>query len=274
MKKGAIQLLWVLIALSACEKEVEWPPDGPPPKLIIADAIIIDRMGQQPVTLAYPVASLDATPEPVTGAVVRITTIDSSWLLSENPAGSGRYLTGPGFIAGLGKSYTLFISKDEVVYSAKAGMVAGQEFAALQWARNSTDSLFHVDYVASAFDANSPAMWELLLDWSHVPGYWQSDSAKCRARMLFYTLPTLDVSEIFSPVVESVSFPAGTIIEQRRYSLSAGHAAFIREMLLVTSWSGGFFSAAPAAVSTNLSSGAAGYFGACAMTSLSVTVTP
>jgi hypothetical protein len=92
--------------------------------------------------------------------------------------------------------------------------------------------------------------------------------------MLFYTLPTLDVSEIFAPVMESISFPAGTIITERRYSLTPEHAEFLREMLLETSWTGGLFSVANSNVTTNLSEGAAGYFGACSVTSLSLTVTP
>lgn len=273
MKPLAKYLLLPFI-LTACEKEVSWPIDGPAPQLLIVDGTIIDRMGVQTVTLSWPVDELNAAPRPVTGAVVRISTSDSSWALTEDTAGTGKYFTRPTFIAGLGKTYTLFISAEDKIYSAKAEMAPGKAFAALRWAKNSNDELYHIEYVASAFNATSPAMWELLLDWSHVPGYEQTDSALCRARMLFYTLPTLDVSEIFAPAVEGLFFPAGTIIEELRYSLAPGHAEFLREMLLETNWSGGFFNSAPANVSTNLSAGAAGYFGASAVTSLSVTVTP
>jgi hypothetical protein len=272
--KRKTKYLLLLLALAGCEKQVDWPADGPPERLVIVDGSIIDRRGKQTVTLAYPVTELNAVPEPVSGAVVRISSPDSSWELTEEPVGSGKYLTSPAFIAGTGKTYSLFISSGNRIYSAQASMVPGSEFAALTWAKNSDDNLYHVDYVASAFSTVKPAMWELLIDWSHVPGYEQADTNLCKARMLFYTLPTLDVSEIFAPAVEAISFPAGTIIEERRYSLTDEHAEFLREMLLETSWSGGFFNSAPANVSTNLSSGAAGFFGASAMTTLSVTVTP
>ena len=107
-----------------------------------------------------------------------------------------------------------------------------------------------------------------------VPGYEQADSASTHARMLFYTLPTLDVSEIFAPEMEQISFPAGTNITERRYSLTPQHAEFVRELMLETQWAGGYFNVAAANVTTNLSSGAKGFFGLCAVTSLSVIVTP
>ena len=134
--------------------------------------------------------------------------------------------------------------------------------------------MFYIDWVANAFSSQEPAIWELLLDWSKVPGYENAGSAGCQARMLFYTLPTLDVSEIFAPEMEKISFPAGTIINERRYSITPEHAEFLREMLLETNWTGGLFSLANANVMTNLSAGAIGYFGACSVTSLSITVIP
>jgi hypothetical protein len=91
---------------------------------------------------------------------------------------------------------------------------------------------------------------------------------------LFYTLKTLDVSEVFAPAVEEISFPAGTIIEERRYSLTAAHAEYLRTLLSETTWQGGLFTTPSANVATNLSAGATGFFGVCAVTSLSVTVTP
>lgn len=106
MKRTATYLLF-LLAFAGCEKQVDWTPDGPPKKLVVVDGTIIDQRGRQTVTLAYPVTSLNGVPEPITGAVVRISSPDSSWELTEEPSGSGKYLTSPTFIAGLGKTYTL-----------------------------------------------------------------------------------------------------------------------------------------------------------------------
>jgi hypothetical protein len=115
-------------------------------------------------------------------------------------------------------------------------------------------------------------MWEVLLDWSKVPGYPPADSLKCRARLLFYTLSTLDVSEIFAPAMEQISFPVGTVINETRYSLTPEYAAFIREVLLETQWQGGLFNSTPANVPTNLSAGGAGFFAVCGVYTISQTV--
>jgi hypothetical protein len=100
------------------------------------------------------------------------------------------------------------------------------------------------------------------------------DPEKCKKRLLFYTLTTLDVSQVFAPLVEEVSFPAGTRIDQRRYSLTPEHAAFIRSLLLETNWQGGVFPTDPANIQSNISEGGLGYFAVCAVNNLSLIVEP
>ena len=106
-------------------------------------------------------------------------------------------------------------------------------------------------------------MYEIQLDWSSAPGYEKEPPDSCRQKLYYYTLKTIDVSEVFAPGMEKIIFPPGTIITERRYSLTDEHAAFIRAMLLETTWQGGFFNTATANTPTNLSEGAVGYFGAC-----------
>jgi hypothetical protein len=273
MKKVAFTIFVVFI-LSGCVKKTEWPISEKTLNLIVVDGIITDESKSQTIRITLPVKQLNSPPLPVTGADVLISNEDSTWQLTENPVNSGLYLTEPTFHTQSGKTYTLLIYLDDQIYSAKAYMSPGTVFKELQYVKNEDNDLFHIDWVASAFSSMDPAMWEVLLDWSKVPGYENSDSASCHARMLFYTLPTLDVSEIFAPEMEQVSFPAGTIINERRYSVTPEHAEFLRELLLETNWTGGMFSLANANVMTNLSSGAIGYFGACSVTSLSITVEP
>jgi hypothetical protein len=170
-------------------------------------------------------------------------------------------------------NYSLLIYYRERFYSAQAYMVPGKIFAELTYKKNEDNDLYYIDYVASAFEAEDPAMWEILIDWSLVPGYESIDPDECKKKLLFYTLPTLDVSQVFAPLVEQVYFPAGTIITERRYSLTTEHAAYIRTLLLETSWQGGVFPSDPANVITNLSDGAVGFFGICAVNSISLTVT-
>ena len=273
MKKIAWFIL-LLLSTSDCVKEVDWTTNQPGADLIIVDAILTDETKAQSIKIEYPVAELNQDPLPVSGAIVRVSNEDSTWLFVENNVKPGNYISPAGFLPVSGKNYTLFISYSGNIYSAKATLAEGTTFKELQYVKNTNNELFHIDWVASAFSAEKSAMWEILLDWSAVPGYEQADSNSTHARLLFYTLPTLDVSEIFAPEMELVSFPAGTNITERRYSMTPEHAEFARELLLETNWAGGFFNVASANVITNLSSGAKGYFGVCAVTSLSVTVTP
>ena len=264
----------LLCLLQSCVKETSWTLKGDLPETLIVEGVITDEVKAHKVRLTLPVPELNKDPLPVTGAGVIISNEDSTWHLTEYPPNSGIYNTPASFFARLKKNYTLLVSSAGKVYTAKTTMTAGSVFNQLRYTRNSDNNLYYVDWVANAFSIENAAMWELLIDWSAVPGYSQLDSLENHARMLFYTLPTLDVSEVFAPMMQAVNFPAGTIITERRYSLTPEHAEFIREMLLETNWTGGLFTVAPANVGTNLSGGAFGFFGASAVTELSVIVTP
>jgi hypothetical protein len=267
-------LTGLIMILQGCVKEVSWSLKDELPEKLIVDAIITDEVKMHKILLTYAVSELNQDPKPVTGASVMISNEDSTWQLVETPLNSGVYGTPPSFFARLNKNYTLLISVGNKIYTGKTSMISGSVFSELRYTRNEENNLYYVDWVANAFDAEKAAMWELLIDWSLAPGYEYLDSVETHARMLFYTLPTLDVSEVFAPRMQSVFFPAGTIITERRYSLTPEHTEFIREMLLETNWAGGLFTIAPADVGTNLSDGAYGFFGACAVTELSLIVTP
>ncbi len=262
----------LLVMLAGCVKQTEWPVPDQSSGLISVNAILTDEQRIHSITITLPVSEPNAIPHPVTGATVLITTADSLWFLTEDSVHPGNYLSDSTLVAILNTGYTMQINWEEKNYSAQASMVPGEVFNELIYKKNEGDDLYHIDWVASAFSVDNPAMWEVLIDWSFLPGFDTLDPAICRARLLFYTLPTLDVSQIFAPVVEQTSFPIGSVITERRYSLAPGHAEFIRQLLLETNWQGSMFPTANANVITNLSPGAIGYFGVCAVTELSLVV--
>ncbi|MEN8224101.1 MAG: DUF4249 family protein [Bacteroidota bacterium] len=263
-----------ILLLTACAKKADWQEPEMNSALIIVDGIITTESKEQYIHIHYNKAELNGELVPLSGAEVIINNEDSTWQLYEDPGEEGKYISAGVFAAQLGKSYSLLILYQEQIYSAQAAMVAGKTFPELIYKENENDDLYHISYVASAFEEEDPAMWEILLDWSEVPGYENTDPNQAKKRLLFYTLTTLDVSQIFAPLVEQVFFPAGTRIDQKRYSLSDEHADFIRSLLLETSWQGGVFPNDPANVLTNISEGALGFFGVCAVNSLSLTVAP
>ncbi|NTW34192.1 MAG: DUF4249 family protein [Bacteroidetes bacterium] len=127
------------------------------------------------------------------------------------------------------------------------------------------------------FNAYAPvryAMWEILLDWSNVRDFQNQNPDSCKARLLYYSLPTIDVSQVLPPEIEKISFPLGTTITQKRYSLTSEHAEFIRALLYETNWEGGLFDSAHSNLPTNISKGAVGFFAVCSVTSVSLIVNP
>jgi len=156
-------------------------------------------------------------------------------------------------------------------YSSKAVLEPPAEFVFLKY-RSEGDNKYVITAVANSYNPSRSAMYEILLDWSTAAGYEAQNPDSCKAKLYYYTLPTIDVSEVLAPTLERITFPAGTVITEKRYSLTSEHAGFIRAMLLETTWQGGFFNTAPANVITNMSTGAVGFFGACGVVEKSETV--
>jgi len=261
--KRVFLLVLVLISFSGCEKKTDWQLKSQVSKLVVVDGIISSDKKIQTLTLTFPVTELNATPLPVAGATLLISDEDSVFHMNEQPAGSGIYKSVTMFGAREGMNYSLFISYENQVITAKSTMVPATPFDFLVYTKDNNSNLYHISWVGSSFSTQAPAMWEVLLDWSKVPGYQQTDSTKCKARLLFYTLSTLDVSEIFAPSMEKVLFPSGTKITETKYFLTPAYAEFIREVLLETQWQGTLFNTIPANVPTNLSAGGAGFFAVC-----------
>jgi hypothetical protein len=85
-------------------------------------------------------------------------------------------------------------------------------------------------------------------------------------RLDYYTFPGVDPDDILpKPVDATLSYDEGTQLTQTKYSLSQEHYLFLRALLLETEYKGGIFGSVRSNVPTNLSHGALGFFGACAV---------
>lgn len=260
-------LLIILICLS-CEEKIIWDLDTKNTDLLVVEGMITNENIQHQIRLTRPVTKLNALPEPVSGATVVIFETDTSMVLKENPVGSGIYLT-DSMRAVFGKVYTLSIIIGEKEYTAQANMVPVTPLDTLEYSPVSGTERY---YQMKFSDSDEPSVTEYLLDWSKVDGYTDSDS--CRAKIIYYSLNTVDVGEIFKPEKEQVFFPVGTVIYRRKYSMNESHAAFIRTLLSETEWRGGVFDVQPGNVQTNLSEGAVGYFAASTVVQDSTIILP
>lgn len=258
----------LVILFFSCEKSTDWTLQAPVDTYLVVDGTITNEKKQHRIRLSYTVEQLNEVPKMVSGASVIISNSDSAWILTESTEEEGVYLTQSNFSAIVGVEYTLQISIKDSVYTAKSISRAVSPLTFLQYDIASvTPKLFRITWVASAFNVLNPSLYEIFLDWSQVSGYENSPPESCKARLLYFSLQTIDVNQVFAPEMERILFPPGTKIIEKKYSLSYEHAAFYRALLSETNWKGGYFDCASANIPTNLSEGAIGFFGVCEVVS-------
>ncbi len=264
--KKLLLYLFLSLMLASCEEQSDWELQTADNDFIVVDGIITNEVKYQSITLSKPVTQLNEKPQPVSGATILVSSEQQLLSFHEDSEKSGTYISDTLFTGIRNRTYTLLITSGNKVYSAKAVLeppVLQTEFVPLTYEKNTDDNFYRITNIPTNYNPLSYAMYEILLDWSSAPGYEHANADSCLARLYYFTLPTIDVSEVFAPELEDVTFPAGTILTQRRYSLTSEHAAFMRALLLESTWTGGYFNTAPANIPTNMSAGAVGFFGAC-----------
>lgn len=251
----------IIILLVSCEKQSNRDIQTENKNMLIVDGIIGSYPAKYEIKLSRSSETLNQQPVAVTGAEVIISSSDGVHVLNESPAKQGSYFTDSLFFARPGPEYTLYIFIGEDVYSAKTSMVAGYQLKPLAYSSGG-NNFFQIIRPVNSFSSSYACMFKVNLNWSHL-AYCQGNTGECEAELMFYSLPFVDVGEIFPPQSQQVFFPAGTIIKQSYYCLNTDHAAYIRALLLETTMNGGLFDVSRANLPTNLSNGAAGYFAAC-----------
>jgi hypothetical protein len=244
----------------SCEQVTDYEFSTEELDFIVVNGTLTNEKKAHKIFINYPVNSLNETPRPVTGANLYVYDGDSLLTLEEDPAIPGVYKTDENFSAVINSPYTLFIVTENDRYFASTYMLPVTPFKPLNYAFDEEKQLFSIDSVNQAFDLDESAIYEVQIDWTNVDGYDMIEETEKKALLYYYTLSTIDISEVFAPEKEVVYFPAGTTIVESKYSITPQHADFIRSMLLETEWRGGLFDVAQGNLKTNLSSGAFGYF--------------
>jgi len=259
-----LKYLFLILLLASCEEQSDWNLKTANNGYIVVGGIITNELKIQTLTISKTVAHLNEKPQYVSGATVLVSSNLLTYTFHEDSLLPGTYLSDKAFAGIRNKTYSLFITSGNKVYSSKAVLAPpAANFVFIAYQKSASEKKYHFNKVQVSYNPVSNAMFEILLDWSAAPGYENEKPDSCKAKLYYYTLPTIDVSEVLAPTLEKITFPSGTVITERRYSLTDEHAAFIRALLLETTWQGGFFNTASANVPTNLSAGALGFFGAC-----------
>lgn len=270
-KQSIVIISLVSLILISCETQINWYLQTEEIPVIIVDGIITNKIKAHEIKITKPTITINTSSEAVSNAVVAISDQENIFILNESSENPGIYLTDTTFVALYGKKYTLYIKYEGKEYFATSSMVQVLLFDPLVYSLRDDTAMYKIDYVAEQYTSDT-AMYHIEIDWTHVPGYDSVDIKKKTAKIFYYSLPSIDVSELFAADKEQIFFPEGTIITQTKYSLSDEHAEFIRTLLSETEWRGGFFDVAPGNVATNLSEGALGFFGACTVTSITIRV--
>ncbi len=271
--KRLLTYLFLLMLLVSCEEKSDWELQQADNDFIVVDGIITNELKVQSITIMKPVTALNGKPEPVNGATVLVSSNLLTHTFHEDPLHQGTYLSDKAFIGIRNETYSLLITSGNRNYTSKSVLAPPvNQFGFIGYQKDEADNKYRLIKVPFPYNPLLSARYELQLDWSAAPGYEQANPDSCKALIFYYTLPTLDVSELFAPNLEKVTFPSGTVITERRYSLTAEHAAFLRALMLETTWQGGYFNTASANLPTNISTGAMGFFGACGVSEKKETV--
>lgn len=263
-------ILFACIILS-CEKRTYWETETTDQIYIIVEGIITNENINHGITLTLSTPEANSIPAPASGATVFVSDGQDTVWFSEDII-PGRYVSNTNFIAVVNKIYKLDILYTGSHVYGFSGMLPVTPDSHLTYAYNEDKELFYINSETAILNIEEAAMFELMIDWSHVPEYSSLPEDSTKAKQYYYSLKTLDVNQIFSPPREIVYFPEGTQIIKKKYSLTPEHEKFIRSVLIETQWSGGFFDVEEGNVFTNLSTGAFGYFGACSVVSDTITV--
>ena len=249
------------ILLMSCEEKIDWPLDTNEPKVIVVEGVLTNERKAHEVKISRPMADLNGTPQPVSGALVAIYEIDpdgnfKAYLLREIQP--GRYLTDSTVRADSGKLYRLKILYQGQEYSGNSYMVQVDPFdTTLSYDKVPGKEFW---YELNFKETGRPSMVEYKLNWGHLPGFRNLPKEETRARIVYYTVKSIDVNKIFKPAKERVPFPVGTMVYRRKYSMNPSQENFIRTLMAETEWRGGLFDVQPGNVRTNLEGGAVGYF--------------
>lgn len=262
--KGFLLLL-LLLTISACEGVIDWNLDNTPENTVVVNARITNEFKIQEIYLSYPVAGMNDPPEPFTGAIVSVAWGQQLVWFTELENNPGTYLSNQPFAAAVETTYLLTIEKGDLYFGAQTYMVPVLPYNSPQFSFHQNIGLFSINWNNEQYSPIEQALYEANIDWSHLPGYDHPDSVSL-ARMLFYTLSTIDVSYIVFPQdKEQVFFPAGSNITISKYSLNNEYGAYLRALLSETQWQGSLFESARGNLPGNISNGGLGYFSVCAV---------
>lgn len=246
-------ILSLVLILLACEERIGVELPSEDVNLIAVEAVLTNENTNQKVKLRLPYQQLNGSPTPASGALVTVQEGNGViYTFLEDSGNPGVYVS-PAFQAAVNTEYTLIVQYKGREVRAKDSSIPVEPLEPLQY-------------------QNSDDRYELILDESGQSPYyidhnisWKGTAActtstGCEGRVVFYDLKNIDVNEIYKPAKKQFTFPSGTTVIRKKYSVSPAYRNFLRAILSETEWRGSVFDVDRANATTNLSKGAIGFF--------------
>ncbi len=266
MKQFFLALV-LLLSISACEEATDWDYETGENSKLVVEAIITNELKQQEIFLSLSYDDINGQPLPASGATVMMNNGVNEVAFFEDSLQSGHYLSEFEFATQLNKDYFLDIGYAGESHHASTGIVPVFPIPTPTFSPAGQNDNLRTINPPSAYSTLEQAMYEVDIDWSHL-----TNETPNRARQIFYTLKTVDVSEVFKANQLEPKFPVGSIVTVKKYSLNDDFAEYIRALLLETEWQGSILDESSSSLPTNISGGALGFFAVCSVLETSVVV--
>lgn len=250
----------------SCEEKTGWEISAGADTIVI-EAIITNEYKNQRIRLTKPYLNPNGEAVPVSDATVYIQAGNSVEPFYESEVLPGNYFTAQPAAASINQIYRLVVEVDDRVFTAEAVMEPVLPANNPGFVRNTATGLYRLQWNNPQYNPFEQAMYEAVVSWSHLVDPAITDTLTY-ARMMYYTLKTIDVSyNIFPQDKEEIFFPKNSYVIVKKYSVSDQYGAYLRALLAETEWQGSLFEDARGNLPTNISNGGLGFFSVSAVIS-------
>ncbi len=256
---GSIFLFFIFFIMVGCEEETPWELEIQEKTNLVVQAIITDEYKKQKIILSQVFADRNGAIPPIRDAQVRVTNDEEEYLFDSDSTDEGSYYSRSAFAARMGQTYRLSVIWREQLYTAESAMVQVIPIIDIQLGQNA-EGLYYISEGPPIYSPQEQALYQVDIEWTDP-----SDTSDASARLYYYTLSTIDVSELLRPKREDVFFPSGSKIVITKYSLQDDFAEYYRSILMESSWQAGVFDDASYTPRGNISDDAFGFFGVSAV---------
>ncbi|MFK7757223.1 MAG: DUF4249 domain-containing protein [Flavobacteriales bacterium] len=269
MKKYTLfQLFALTVLLISCTKEIDFDLNEEGFDRLVVEGFITNQVKAHEVRLSRTTSYyIEQSPKAVSGAIVNVSNGVHSWVMTEDPIGSGRYSTPTDAFGIVGQIHELSIETDGQTY------IATDEMAAVA----TLDSVT-VEYELFEFpdkDEEFPGFWNLNIWTMETPetenfyrwrtfinGVTSSDTIRFSS---FSNDQGLDGANLTGYTIEEYAedeMEIGDLITLEQHGISRSYYDMLQAVTEQTEIEGGLFDPPAANVLSNVSNGALGFFSA------------